>query len=466
MSRTIFMLLSGLGTLLVGTGLLGTLLGLRARHEGFSNTQIGSIMTVYYLGYVVGTFLIPVLIRRVGHIRTFSALAAIASATVICQGLFPYYPSWLALRLITGVAVVGIYMVAESWLNEQSPKVVRGRIFAIYMMVSLGGLALGQYLIFLSDIQTLSLFAIAAMFITLGLVPIAGTRIHAPQPPQLTPPSMNLNNLFQLSRLSTVGAFMAGIANSTFWGLGAVFAHRAGFSEQSSAIYVSVTIIGGAILQWPIGRWSDRQGRRGMITTVSLFASLFALLLLVSMNLSAPIFFLNTFFYGGMLFSIYSLSVTYMNDRLSSSEQILEATRGLLFVYGAGAIIGPILSGFLMDRFGPGAVPWFSALILGLLSLYGTTRVLFQKPIPTDHLGTFVPMVRTTPIVIEMMPQSEPQGSLDLEEDKEEDEKEGEQEETVMEERDTTEAGSKVTAESEADSEMELESELEPAVGE
>ena len=416
MSSTVFMLLSGLGTLLAGTGLLGTLLGLRAKHEDFSNTAIGAIMTAYYLGYIVGTFVVPILIRRVGHIRAFSALAAIGSATVLLHGLFPDPYIWFGLRFITGVAVLGIYMVVESWLNEQATQIIRGQVFAVYMMVSLGSLALGQYLILVGNIRSLTLFAIAAMLFTLGLVPIAATRIHAPQP-QINPPSMGLRKLLRLSRFSTIGAFMAGIVNSTFWGLGAVFSQRIGLSERETALYMSVTIIGGALLQWPIGRWSDHQGRRGALTIVSFVAMLLSFSLIYSMHLSTVAFFINTFLYGGMMFSIYSLSVTYMNDRLSSPEEVLEATRGLLLVYGAGAISGPILGGFLMDTFGPGTVPGYSALILGALGVIGLSRILYHAPIPLEEQGTFVPMVRTTPVALEMMPQTDPQGSLNLAED-------------------------------------------------
>lgn len=408
MFRTVFMLLSGLGILLVGTGLLGTLLGLRAQQELFSNTAIGAIMTAYYFGYVVGTFIVPVMIRSVGHIRTFSALAAIASTAVVCHGLFidPYI--WFGLRFLSGIAILGIYMVVESWLNEQAAQAIRGQVFAIYMMVNLGCLALGQYLILAGDISTLNLFAIASMLFTLGLVPIASTRVHPPEP-QINPPSKSLPMLLRMSRLATVGAFMSGIVNSAFWGLGAVFATRIGLSETDTAIYMSITIAGGAILQWPIGRWSDRHGRRGVLTLVSFIAAILAILLVFSTHLSTTFLFVNTFLYGGMMFSIYSLSVTYMNDRLTSPEEILEATRGLLLVYGAGAVTGPILGGVLMDNFGPGTAPGYSAIILLVLSATGLSRILYKKAIPIEEQGTFVPIVRTTPVMLEMNPQTEPE---------------------------------------------------------
>ena len=412
MSGTIAMLLLGLGTLLVGTGLLGTLLGIRAQLEGFSNSSIGALMAAYYLGYVMGTFLAPALIRRVGHIRSFAALAAIGSASVLCYGLIVHPVAWAGLRIITGIAVVGVYTVVESWLNEQAPHHTRGQIFAIYMVVTLLSLAAGQYLILTGDPGALALFAVASMLFTLGLVPIAATRIHAPQP--LAAPSVSLTHLFWLAPLAACGAFIAGIASSAFWSLGAVFAQRVGLSEEGIALFMSATIVGGALLQWPIGRLSDHYSRRFMLTLVSFTAALVALLVLRVMHASLAALTACAFLYGGLMFSVYSLSVAHMNDRLSAPGDVLDATRGLLLIFGMGSIAGPAIGGPLMDRFGPGTIPAYSAATLGLLGLLGLLRLIWAAPIPLIEQGRFVLMVRTTPVVLEMLPQTDAQPELDL----------------------------------------------------
>jgi MFS family permease len=412
MSGTIAMLLLGLGTLLVGTGLLGTLLGIRARLEGFTNTSIGILMAAYYLGYVMGTFLVPILIRRVGHIRTFAALAAIGSVSVLCYGLMVHPVAWAMLRVVTGIAVLGVYMVVESWLNEQAPHHVRGQIFAIYMVVTLVGLAAGQYLILTGDTGALTLFAIASILFTLGLVPIAATRIHAPQPQ--TTPSVSLMHLFWLAPLAACGAFMAGIVSGAFWSLGAVFAQRVGLSDEGIALFMSATILGGAFLQWPIGRLSDHFSRRFMLTLVSFSAALVALLALRVMYESLTGLIACAFLYGGLMFSVYSLSVALMNDRLSTPGEVLDATRGLLLIFGIGSIAGPAIGGPLMDWFGPGTIPTYSAATLSLLGLLGLVRLVWAKPIPLIEQGRFVLMVRTTPVVLEMLPQTDTQPELDL----------------------------------------------------
>jgi len=406
------MLLLGLGTLLVGNGLLGTLLGIRARLEGFTNTSIGALMAAYFLGYVMGTFLVPILIRRVGHIRAFAVLAALGSASVLCYGLMVHPIAWAVLRMVTGIAVLGVYMVVESWLNEQAPHHVRGQIFAIYMVVTLMGLAAGQYLILTGDTGALTLFAIASMLFTLGLVPIAATRVHAPQPQATSP--VSLMHLFWLAPLAACGAFMAGIVSGAFWSLGAVFAQRVGLSEEGIALFMSATILGGAFLQWPIGRLSDYFSRRFMLTLVSFSAALVALLALQVMYESLTALIACAFLYGGLMFSVYSLSVALMNDRLSTPGEVLDATRGLLLIFGIGSIAGPAIGGPLMDWFGPGTIPAYSAATLSLLGLLGLVRLVWAKPIPLIEQGRFVPMVRTTPVVLEMLPQTDVQPELDL----------------------------------------------------
>ena len=412
MSGTIAMLLLGLGTLLVGNGLLGTLLGIRARLEGFTNTSIGALMAAYFLGYVIGAFQIPALIRRVGHIRTFAALAALGSASVLCYGLIVHPLAWAILRVVTGFAVLGVYMVVESWLNEQTPHHIRGQVFATYMVVTLVGLAGGQYLILAGDTGTLALFAVASMLFSLGLVPIAATRVHAPQP--LATSSVSLMHLFWLAPLAACGAFMAGIVSGAFWSLGAVFAQRVGLSEQGIALFMSATILGGALLQWPIGRLSDHFSRRFILTTVSFSAALVALLALQIMYKSLAALTACAFLYGGLMFSVYSLSVALMNDRLSAPGDVLDATRGLLLIFGIGSIAGPAIGGPLMDWFGPGTIPAYSAATLSLLGFLGLVRLVWAKPIPLIQQGRFVPMVRTTPVVLEMLPQTDMQPEPDL----------------------------------------------------
>lgn len=244
MTRTIPVLLSGLALLLMGVGLLGTLLGVRAPLESFSNIQTGMIMAGYYAGYLAGTLLVPGMIRNVGHIRVFAALTAVAAASCLVFGLAIHPWIWLLLRAVSGLSVVGIYMVVESWLNEQSTGPIRGRIFSIYMMSTLIALGAGQFLLLLGDISGLQLFAFAAVAISLGVVPVAVTKVTEPRIERAVP--VKLTQLMQISPLGTLGVFAAGIMSGAFWGMAPVFGQRLELDEGQIAMLMSATIFGGA----------------------------------------------------------------------------------------------------------------------------------------------------------------------------------------------------------------------------
>ena len=262
MTPTILILILGFAVLLAGAGLLGTLLGVRATLASFSNVETGVIMAGYYAGYILGTRLTPRIIRNVGHIRTFAALAAIVAAACLTYGLVVAPLPWLALRLVNGACIVGLYMVVESWLNAQCTGPVRGRVFAVYMMSTLAALGAGQFLLPLADSADLTLFVIAAILIAIGLVPVAVTRVTEPRIETDAP--VHLIELLRISPLGVVGTLCSGIVGGAFWGMTAVFGGRLNLAEQDIATLISATILGGAILQWPIGHLSDakREKRR------------------------------------------------------------------------------------------------------------------------------------------------------------------------------------------------------------
>jgi len=218
---SIYSLLLGMGILLAGSGLLGTLLGLRAGLEGYSELLIGVIMSAFFLGYILGSFLCPPLIRRVGHIRAFAALASTASVASLLHGLMVDPVVWWVLRVITGISVLGLYMVIESWLNEQV-RHKRGQVFAVYMMVSLVALGVGQFLILAYGPSSLASFVLVGMLFSLGLLPVALTPVSQPVPVQT--PRFPLVRLYHQSPVGFVGSFTSGMITGTFWGLSAVYA--------------------------------------------------------------------------------------------------------------------------------------------------------------------------------------------------------------------------------------------------
>ena len=403
-----FPLLLGIGLLLIGIGLQGTLLSLRANLEGFPVPVTGLVMSAYFMGFIIGTFVCPMLIQRVGHIRAFSALAAIAAASAIAHGMWITPWAWLLLRIITGICLVGLYMVIESWLNVMAPNEQRGRFFAVYSMVTLLAMALGQYLILVDSISGHMLFSITGLLVALAVVPVALTRITQPAPIE-TPHTGGLLALYRESPLGVVGVLVTGLNNGAFWGLGALFAWRIGMDETMIALFMSATIVGGVLLQWPIGHLSDRYDRRRVLMLVVLAAMLIALLAYLLAGISHVLLITVFAAYGGFAFTLYGMSVAHVNDHLST-DRVLDASRKLLLIYGAGAVAGPIIASLVMQLLGPGSLLLYFAMTLLPLFLFARHRLRYAEQIPEQDQHTFTPMVRTSPVLLELDPRLEGNG--------------------------------------------------------
>lgn len=408
---SILSLLLGIGTILVGAGFLGTLLGMRATLENFSEVVTGLVMSAYFLGFVVGAYACPPLINRVGHIRAFAAMAAVASAAILTHALIIDPWAWGALRLITGVCSVGLYMVIESWLNAQASNRQRGQLFALYMTVNMIAMATGQYLLLFDSPDTFVPFAHVSILFALGLVPVALTRVREPHP--IATPVLRPGYLFGKAPLGIIGTLIAGLLLGAFWGMGAVFAQGIGLSDTWTAFFMSGAILGGALLQVPIGRFSDSRDRRGVLLVVSLGGATPALAAFVLAQWIPIVLVSCIFIFGGFTFSIYALCVAHMNDHLDASE-ILEATSGLLLTYGIGATLGPAVVGALMSAFGARMLLlyFFSLLLLLATAAYHFMRK--RPPLPAAEQGEFVPMVRTSQAALEMHPKTEVEPELDL----------------------------------------------------
>jgi len=411
MTPTIFILLGGFGILLAGVGLIGTVVGLRATTAGFGNLQIGLVMAGYYAGYIIGTLFVPRLIRNVGHVRCFAAFSALAAAASLGFGLLVDEALWFVLRVVSGICVVGIYMVVESWINEQSAGPNRGRIFSVYMMSTLVALAAGQFLLLAGDTSHLTLFALSAILISLGVVPVAITRVTEPGIDVAVP--VQLTELARISPLGMVGALSSGIVIGAFWSMAPVFGHRLELSDGDIALLMSSTILGGVLLQWPIGHLSDRIDRRTVLILTSLAAAAASGAISYIAVHGQPGLIAGSFLYGGLMFTLYSISVAHTNDHLVA-EQVLEATRGLLLVFGIGALCGPILAGLAMRVLGPAGLPAMSATVATGLALFGVFRMTRRAAPAVEEQAEFVPMVRTSPVALEMHPEADQAPELDL----------------------------------------------------
>ncbi|HEY1035761.1 MAG TPA: MFS transporter [Pseudoxanthomonas sp.] len=394
-------LLASVALLLGGNGLLGTLLAVRSQTEGWGEQTTGLVMSGYFIGFFLGTFTAPPLIRRVGHIRAFAFHAALAAAAVLVFPLWANPLAWMALRVVTGMALVGLCTVIESWLNAQSAPEHRSRVFGVYMVVSLLALAAGQLLLDLQPPRSPVLFSVVAILFALAILPVSITRLSPP--PVATAPRAHILQICRTAPSAAAGALLAGMALGAFWGMGAVYAGSLGLDRAGIGTFMAVTILGGAALQLPIGRLSDRGDRRSMLAGVSALGAVVAACAL-QLDPGARGGVLAVFFlFGGLAFALYPLAVAHLLDRLPA-EQLLAGCSALLLLNGIGAAIGPAAAGWVMERWGAAALPVFFAVTLALLALVAGGRRLL-KARHLLHPARFHPMVRTTPVALELLPE-------------------------------------------------------------
>lgn len=392
-------LLSGAGLLVVGVGLLFSVLGLRAVMADFSTAVTGLIMSAYFVGYILGTYLCPAIIRRVGHIRAFAAMASIASTVPILHALWidPWF--WGALRLITGMCLVGLYIVIESWLNVLAPSNHRGKVFSIYMSVTFIALAIGQWLILVGEKNGFVQFALVSVLFSFALLPITLTPVQ--EPVSVAPPQLGLRNLYRISPLGFVGAIASGLLNGALYSMGAVYAQAVGFSDLGVATFMAATILGGALFQWPVGHYSDRHDRRFLMLWICIGSACLATLGFFFSRASEETLILIGILYGGFVFTLYGLSVAHVNDLIDPSR-VLEVTGGLLLLHGIGAVIGPTVAGAMMDILNPESLMLYFALVLSLFAVFAVYRIKAAPAVPESEKSHYVVMTGSSPIILQV----------------------------------------------------------------
>jgi len=380
-------LLLGMGVLMLGAGLQSTLLGVRATLEGYPPAVTGLIMSSYYVGYLVGTRIAPPLLRQIGHIRVFAALAAVASTAVLIQGTFINPAVWAAMRLVSGVCFAGIYVVAESWLNDRATKENRGRLLAIYMLVLYVGLGAAQFLLIVSDPTSATPFMLVSILITLALVPIV---VSAQQIPERAMPSkVRLLDLYRNSPLGVVGLTMSGLISSIIFSMGPVYARLSGLQTHKIAAFMGVSILAAVLTQYPIGRLSDRMDRRTVIASVCIVATAAASTIALLHAIPDALLVILAALFSGFALTLYSLSVSHVNDKLEPN-QMVAASSAILLLNGTAAAAGPLLAGGLMGVFGPHAYFATLATLTALLLIYDVWRKSRRGPVPPSLKAPFV----------------------------------------------------------------------------
>jgi MFS family permease len=408
--RSVFSLLFGAAIMIVGNGLLFILLPIRLGVEGVPAETSGLVMSCYYGGFVAGSLWGRDLIGRVGHIRAFAAFAALVCAVTLLYALWfqPYV--WAVLRGLNGFCMAGLFAVIESWLNERSSNATRGQILSLYMVTSYAASSVGQFMINLSDVQTLTLYCVAALLLSISLVPVVLTHVQGPDLRGTSP--LKLSELYRISPLGVVGCAGAGVLSGSFYGMGVIYAQAVHLSVFQVSLFMGMAVVGGLIFQWPIGRASDKFDRRTVLLVV-----LVATTLLFVVNYSVSIAGLQgkardwiviglPLLFGGGMAVVYPLAIAHAFDYVSK-ERMVAASSGLLLAWAIGATAGPLVASVLMGHFGPQSLFAYMAIMTGSIALFTHWRMTRRAALPSRDQATFVPVTTTSSVAATLDPRSE-----------------------------------------------------------
>lgn len=378
-------LLVGVLLLLVGNGLQSSLLGIRGGIEGFSTLQMSVVMACYYLGFVFGSRAVPEMIQRVGHVRVFAALGSIISAVLVCFPVLPDWMLWSLMRVAIGFSFSGVYIAAESWLNNTSTNETRGQALSLYMIVQMLGIITSQLLLNVGDPAGFAMFVLPSVLVSVSFLPILLTVTQAPT--FETTERLPFRRLYEVSPLGVVGMFLSGGIFSAMFGMASVWGTIAGLSVAEISLFIGSMYLGGLIFQYPIGWLSDRMDRRLVICVISAFG---AVAMLVTSFLPITIWVLvpAAVLLGGVANPLYALLIAHTNDFLAK-EQMAGASAGLLLMNGLGASTGPLITGWMMNKIGPEGFFVFILMLMTAIAAYAAYRMTQRNAPNPEETGAF-----------------------------------------------------------------------------
>lgn len=380
-------LLLSVAFMLMGNGLQSTLLPMRAQIENYSSVEIGILGSAYFIGFALGCWRGALLIRRVGHIRTFAAVVAIASTSALVHALVFEPVVWWAIRLLSGACIAILFMVIESWLNEKSTNETRGLVFSVYTAINLTVISVGQLLIAFGNPEGFPLFLMASILISWAAVPVALTKSESPEPPENI--GIRIGYLIRLSPVGFIGSFVVGMTNGAFWSLAPVVAQGDTSNASLAAIFIAVVVIGGAVGQYPLGKISDRMDRRKLIIIVSGLAAVSGVSLgLFGVGGQTSLMVIG-FIFGMFAFPLYSICVAHANDYVEG-KSFVEAASGLLLTYAAGAVAGPIIASVVISLTGAGGLFFFTCGIHLLFVGFVIYRMRTREAVPVSEQSDFM----------------------------------------------------------------------------
>jgi MFS family permease len=393
-------------------GLFGTLLSVRLDLDGVRVDAIGLVMACYSVGWVIGALICPRIIRQVGHIRAFAAFAAIVAAMALAHPLLVDPVLWAVLRVLCGLCMAAMFTITESWLNAMAPSPMRGQVMSVYMIVTFGAFGAAQFLLTVTDPSGYELFSLVAMLAALSLVPLALSRVRTPS--ELVDERFMLGRLIGISPLGVAGCTVAGLINGAFFAIGPVYARTFDPSATWVATFLMINVLGGLLLQIPIGRLSDRFDRRQVIFFVCLALALFSYLVTLAPADMRLLLLGILAVQGGVAYTLYPLSLAHANDHLDPQE-LVPASGGLLLCFGTGAALGSVTGSLAMSLAGPQGLFYQFALVSLALALFTAWRMTRRPPVPNEEQASFVAVPQTTMQAEVLDPRAEDeQMSLDL----------------------------------------------------
>lgn len=372
--RSLAALLLSHNLLIIANGLFNILLGVRARLEEFPTEIIGIVMSAYFIGLLLGGLYSVRVIARAGHIRAFAAFASLMSISALTHVLIVHPVAWWLMRLLAGFCMAGMIMVTESWINERSSNNNRGQVLSIYMISNFLAAGTGQFLLPLANPGEFVLFSITSILFSLALVPLLMTNASSPRP--VSKERFGLKRLYALSPLGFIGVLSAGLVGASFSALAPIFAQSIGMSLGQTSAFTALGMMSGLLLQWPLGKLSDRIDRRWVMIATTLMAAVACFLIISTAQQISLWLFAGVILYGSTAFMLYSLSASHIND-FAPPDQLVQVSGGLQVGYGLGASVGPIIAAFLMTYLGPRGLFIYIACImttLGLFALYRMSR--------------------------------------------------------------------------------------------
>jgi len=384
----------GLFLLMIGNGVQGTLLGIRGDMEGFSTIELSFVMSAYFAGFLGGSQMAPELIRRVGHVRVFSALASFISAVLILYPTVTNPWAWVLLRIIVGFCMSATYVTVESWLNGKATNENRGQTLSVYMIVQAAGIVAAQGLPMLGDPSGFILFVIPSVLVSISMAPVLLS--VQPTPPFDTTKRMKIGRLFRLSPLGCVGILIMGGVYAGTFGMASVWGAQAGLSKDQIALFVAMIYVGGLVFQFPIGWLSDRTDRRKMIAAAAALGAVACILPLMSS--AFPLLLLVALVVGGVSNPLYTLLVAHTNDFLDR-DNMAGASGQLLFLNGVAAIFGPLVSGVIMQSAGPSGFFVYMMVLLAMVAVYAAYRMTRRPAPPADETMDFPPVTPMSTVV-------------------------------------------------------------------